>query len=290
MNASEQAFISPPETTHWSRLGLGTGTLASLGRKVSPADVDILLGTMAEAGVSVIDTADSYGSGDCERLIGRALRGRRENFTITTKAGYRYSNLPAPLLPLNQFAKKGLHHLGFRQRFTPGYLSRCVDHSLKRLRTNRIDAFLLHSPLLETVTDPAIHNLICRLKESGKTVKVGISSESPRIIRAAVDSGAFDIVQTPASLRAAVTMRPLWIECVTAGMRVIGNHVFDPACLEFPGMSHETLMRCASTLLPTQATILCGTRNPSHLRQASQWVAMPLSEAEAERELLRFSL
>lgn len=279
---------NPTHNSSWSRLGLGTGTLASLGRKATVSDVDVLLGTMSEIGVTVIDTADSYGSGDCERLLGRALRGRRERYAVTTKVGYRYSNLPSLLRPLNQFAKKGLHHLGFRQCFTPSYLMRCVDQSLKRLGTTWIDALLLHSPPLETVIDPAVHMLIQHLKASGKTGMVGISSENAEVIRASVASGVFEVIQSPASIKDAVSMRALWKECETAGVRIIGNHVFDPACLSAQGVTHELLMRCASSLLPTRATILCGTRNPAHLRQAHEWATSPLSEDIAEQLLLRF--
>ena len=118
---------------------------------------------------------------------------------------------------------------------------------------------------------------------------VGISSENAEVIKAAVASGVFEVVQAPASIKATVSMRALWKECETAGVRIIGNHVFDPACLSAQGVTHELLMRCASALLPTRATILCGTRNPAHLRQACCWVASPLSEDEAVRELLRFS-
>jgi hypothetical protein len=78
-------------------------------------------------------------------------------------------------------------------------------------------------------------------------------------------------------------MRPLWRECEARRIHVIGNHVFDPAGLGLPGMTHEKLMRGSSTLLPGHATILCGTRNPSHLRQANEWAHHPLSEADAER-------
>lgn len=276
-----------PTATHWSKLGLGTGTLASLGRAASFSEVDRLVGTMLDLGITVIDTADTYGSGDCERLLGKVLRGRHESFKIVSKAGYRLSNLPGPFRPLNQFVKKGIQRLGFHQCFSPSYLAACLDNSLSRLSVNQIDGFMLHNPPLQAVEQESALAFYQKLIRSGKTALVGVSSENPEVIRAAIASGMFKIIQTPASLKAAATMRPLWKECENRGIRVIGNHVFDPACFNIPGITHETLMRSTSSLLPEQSTILCGTRNPSHLRQSCEWAALPLPETDAEREFQR---
>ncbi len=90
----------------WGKCGLGTGTLASLGRALPLVGVRRLLDTMEEHGMPTIDTADSYGSGDCECLLAKAMAGRRGRFNIVTKAGYRHGNLGGPLRLLNQFIKK----------------------------------------------------------------------------------------------------------------------------------------------------------------------------------------
>jgi pyridoxine 4-dehydrogenase len=285
--------VRPPaavqKAPNWSKLGLGTGTLASLGRAASFSEVDRLVGAMLDIGITVIDTADSYGSGDCERLVGKVIRGRRGSFTLATKAGYRLSNLPYPLRPLNQFVKKGLQRLGFHQCFAPDYLAKCIDSSLSRLGVEHLDAFLLHNPPLEVVEDEEVLHLCRSLIELGKTTLTGLSSENPKVIRAAIASGAFGIIQTPASLKAATAMRTLWNECEAHQIRVVGNHVFDPACFDVSDMTHEMLMRGSSALLPTNATILCGTRNPSHLRQASFWASNPMLEADAERIVMELA-
>jgi aryl-alcohol dehydrogenase-like predicted oxidoreductase len=237
---------------------------------------------MTGIGMTVIDTADSYGSGDCECLLGKVLRGRRESFTLVTKAGYRHSNLRGPLRPLNQFVKKGLQRLGYRQLFESGYLRNCLEQSLSRLGVGQIDAFLLHDPPLAVVNDDSVIRTCVDMSKSGKTTLTGISSGDPEVLKRALDSGAFGVIQTPANLKAAAVMRPLWLECESRGIHVIGNHVFDPACLDLAGMTHEKLMRGSSALLPVQSTILSGTRNPAHLRQANEWANNPLSKAEAE--------
>jgi aryl-alcohol dehydrogenase-like predicted oxidoreductase len=245
--------------------------------------VDRLLGSVLDLGMTVIDTADSYGSGDCEYLLGRVLRGRRESFTLVTKAGYRLSNLPGPLRPLNQFVKKGIHRLGCRQLFEPDYLRKSLDDSLSRLGMGQVNAFLLHDPPLAAMNREDIIEACVDLKKSGKTLITGISSGDPEVIMRAIESGVYGVIQTPASLKAAPVMQPLWHECEVHGIHVIGNHVFDPACFDSPGMTHEKLMRGSSALLPATSTILCGTRNPSHLRQTNEWAHSPLSKSDAEQ-------
>lgn len=283
---------APTPSESWSKLGLGTGTLASLGRAASLETVKLLLDAMTDCGANVIDTADSYGSGDCEILLGKALGGRRSSFHLVTKAGYRLSNLKGPLRPFNQFIKKGLHRLGHGRDFRPAYLAKCLDDSLQRLRTERVDAFLLHDITLEAVTDPEIHELCRRLKQSGKTARVGLSSDNPEIIRAAIATGVFDVIQTPANLLAAMDLQLVWEECDVHGIQLIGNHVFSPSTLSLPGMSREAIMRACAALMPASATILCGTRNPSHFTETFQWASDPLSHEEALKlaaECLRLS-
>ncbi len=271
----------PTNPDSWSKLGLGTGTLASLGRAATLSTVNLLLDGMAECGANVIDTADSYGSGDCEILLGKALGGRRSSFHLVTKAGYRLSNFKGPLRPLNQFIKKAIHRLGNGQDFRPAYLAKSLDDSLQRLRTEQVDAFLLHDASLEAVTNPEIQDLCRRLKQSGKTARLGLSSDKPQIIRAAISAGVFDVIQTPANLIAAMDLQVVWGECEARGIRLIGNHVFSPATLALPGITRERVMQACAAWLPASATILCGTRNPSHLAETCQWADNPMSTEDA---------
>lgn len=270
--------MNPAPKPAWSRLGLGTGTLASLGRSATLSEVDMLIGAMLEMGMTVVDTADSYASGDCECLLGKALFGRREKLVIVTKAGYRLSNLKGPLRPLNQIVKKVLHRVGHRQLFEPSYLSACLNRSLSRLKIEQLDAFLLHDPPLEALTDERVIRLCEDLKQSGKTIFTGVSSDDPEVLQTAIASGAFEVIQTPANLNAAASMQPIWRACEANQIHVIGNHIYDPACLASPGMTHEKLMRGSSSLLPSPSTILCGSRNPNHLKQSNQWANESLTD------------
>ena len=79
--------------TPCSVLGLGTGKLASLSTGLNDAERRRIFETAADCGINLIDTADSYAQGDCERFLGKVLRGRRERFLVATKAGFRFANL-----------------------------------------------------------------------------------------------------------------------------------------------------------------------------------------------------
>lgn len=265
----------------WSRIGLGTGTLASLGRAASLTEVVTLLDAMVEMGVSVIDTADTYGSGDCEILLGRALRRNPNRFAVVTKAGYRLSNLGGPLRHLNQFIKKAAHKFGDRQCFDADYLPQALERSLRRLGVDHVNAFLLHDPPLEVIRDQAVIAACERIGKSGRADRVGVSSGDPHVLREAIASQVFRVVETPANLGVAASLREVWDACGDSDIRLIANHVFAPQCLEVPGMTHQLLMRACAAMVPRDGTILCGTRNPLHLREAGDWAADPMNPTEA---------
>jgi aryl-alcohol dehydrogenase-like predicted oxidoreductase len=277
-------------TPHWTKLGLGTGTMASLGRAISTSQADRLISTMVELGIRVIDTADAYGSGDCEYLLGKVLHGRREHFTLATKAGYRHSNLKGPLRYLNQFGKKLKQRTGPSQCFDADYLTKCVEASLFRLKTDYLDAFLLHNPSHDVLLADATLEVLQRIKLTGKALTVGICSSDMRVLTHASTMEGIDVVQTPASLDLANRMSPLWKQFLKRGIHIIGNHVYNPACLSQMGSTHEMLMRGSAAIMPNSATILCGTRHTKHLAQSNLWAHSPISNDEGRALANRFSL
>lgn len=85
--------------------------------------------TALELGVDFMDTADAYGIGHSEALIGEALEGRREQVVIATKFGF-----------FGNEATKTLHGTNI----SPDYIERACEASLRRLRTDYIDLYQLH--------------------------------------------------------------------------------------------------------------------------------------------------
>lgn len=264
-----------------SRLGLGTGTLGTLGVSATAHQVGHLLNVMLVDGISVIDTADTYGSGHAERLLGAALRNRREQFFLMTKAGYLYGDLPWPLRGFNPFVKKALHRIGRRQCFSPEYLERCLKRSLRRLGTGWVDVFFLHDPDLTDLALPGLVEMLESLREKGVAGDLGVSSSNPDVIRAALSSGWAKYIQCPANLVDANRLHDVIKSCEEQGAIVVANHVLGRGNFGIPELTHEVQIRTTSALLPSSAIILCGTKNPRHLIQSHQWAKAPLEIDEA---------
>jgi len=115
-----------------------------------------------ELGVTFFDTADSYGFGRSESLLGIVLSRRREDVVIATKGGVTRDPEGRP-----------------RKDFSRQHLSHAVDGSLKRLRTDYIDLYQLHNPTLDELRRDDIHEAMDRLQEVGKIRFWGVSITTP---------------------------------------------------------------------------------------------------------------
>jgi len=111
-----------------------------------------------DAGINFYDTADLYGNGESERLIGRAFFGRRDKVVIASKVGM-------------------LDPAG-KQDFTPARIEKALDASLARLQTDYIDLYQLHSPPLDPFPKEAL-TVLDKAKAKGKIRGIGISLKGP---------------------------------------------------------------------------------------------------------------
>lgn len=115
-----------------------------------------------ELGINFLDTADCYGIGHSEEIIGKAVRGKRNSFVIATKFGH-----------FGNEATKTLHGTNV----TPDYIERACDASLKRLNTDYIDLYQLHEwNLLISDVEPVCTTLD-KLVEKGKIRTYGWSTD-----------------------------------------------------------------------------------------------------------------
>lgn len=115
-----------------------------------------------ELGVTFFDTADSYGFGRSESLLGIVLSRKRDDVVIATKVGV---------------ARDGEGRL--RKDFSRAHIQHAVDGSLKRLRTDYIDLYQLHNPTLDELRRDDIHEAMDRLQENGKIRFWGVSINTP---------------------------------------------------------------------------------------------------------------
>jgi aryl-alcohol dehydrogenase-like predicted oxidoreductase len=122
-----------------------------------------------DLGVTLFDTADVYGCGHSERVLGRGLAGRRDDVVIVTKVG-------------NLFDEET--RTGSGNDVSPAYLRRACDASLRRLQTDRIDVYLIHDGIGGPQDVPAVVEVLEELVAAGKVRWYGSSMSDPAIVRA----------------------------------------------------------------------------------------------------------
>jgi aryl-alcohol dehydrogenase-like predicted oxidoreductase len=162
-----------------TRLCQGTA-FRTLEREAGDRQAEAVLRHCLDAGVRFFDSSNAYGWGGSERLLGQALRGRRDEVVICTKVSPS-TPPPADGTP------------GTARAFTDTWLSEQLDGSRGRLDTDVIDLYLLHSP--DGVTPMAdLCERMQRLLDSGRIRHWGVSNHSAaqveQLLRSAAISGA----------------------------------------------------------------------------------------------------
>src|ERR1700761_1638512 len=146
-----------------SVLGVGCGRVGSISNPVPMKEVVATLEAAVESGVNLFDTADIYGQGESERVLGSLLRRHRDRMFVVTKVGGRHSRLAGmvrfakPLLRVIAKSKSNIRDTIVTGRtvtvvhdFSPTDLRPAVEASRRRLGVDQLDGLLLHSPSNET--------------------------------------------------------------------------------------------------------------------------------------------
>ncbi len=142
-----------------SEISLGTWQVGGRwGKAFSKTNAEAILNGAIDAGINFIDTADVYGEGLSEKMVGEVVRSRKEKVFVATKCGRR-------LNPHNNAA------------YTPEALRQFVEDSLRNSGLEVLDLIQLHCPPSEVYRRPEIFGLFERLKEEGKILNMGVSVE-----------------------------------------------------------------------------------------------------------------
>ena len=159
-----------------SAVGLGTWQLGGDWGDVDEADATAVLEASVEAGVTLFDTADVYGDGRSERIIG-AFRSANPSLpvTVATKMGRRMDQVPANYVMAN-----------FRM---------WVDRSRKNLGTDTLDLVQLHCPPTAVFADDAVFEALDVLVDEGAIAAYGVSVEEAEQALIAIDRPGVATVQ-----------------------------------------------------------------------------------------------
>ncbi len=286
------------------RIGFGCVKLGSGSSGHSLRDDVRLVRAAVEQGVTLFDTADAYGSGASELVLGKALAGRRDGITIATKGGYRFR----PRTLAEQSARRLVAGAARRVRrpvegtgegggayaeqdFSRAGVRAAVEASLRRLRTDHIDVYQLHGPhevlplLLASLGD---------LVRTGKVGRFGVGAESVGEAAAWLAVDDVEVVQLPFGLldpEAASDVFPgaagrgveIWARGVLGGgllgeaMRGSPTIASDPkwplierlqALAAEHGIGLDRLAVGYAQSFPELAAMLVGISTPDHLRRA----------------------
>lgn len=210
--AAQRAPVTDEQ--YLSRLGLGASRMGSFNNPQPLSESLRLIRSALDLGVTTFDTANIYGQGDSERAIGRALAGARDQAFVITKGGRLFSAraqalrwakpLVRPLLAARARgqAVTALRGDELRADWSASALTRSLDGSLRRLRTDRVDGFLLHSPPAAIVADPATNDVLAALRQAGKARHVGVSCDDREALVAALAIPSVTMLQLPVDLLA----------------------------------------------------------------------------------------
>lgn len=268
------------ETT-LAAVGLGCARIGSFNNPRSPAESRALIARALEIGITTLDTSNIYGQGDSERAIGAALRGRRDQAFIITKTGRGFSakmRLLRPLKPVLRplLAARKARAVGgatptpgnavtarreqeMRFDWSPAAFAPSLEASLRRLATDRVDGFLLHSPPPAIGRDGDVAQALAALKAAGKVRHFGVSCDDHAGLDAALTMPGLTLLQLPWDVIVAID--PDAADAIRSrGILVLAREVIRLQ----PMLTAVDAVRAAATH-PLVASALVGTTSRAHL-------------------------
>lgn len=203
-----------------SELGLGGSHFGSLINQKNTSEITKTLLQALDNGINFYDTADIYGQGESEKLIGKAFKGKRDQVIIASKAGFclspagslaaKIKPLIKPLIRAARPMKKSLLQVRSAQiqrNFSGDYLAQALEASLKRFKTDYLDVFQLHEPPTAVLESEEVIAALEKLKAQGKIRYYGAACRTVQDAVIALKNPGFSSVQVEINLlnQAAVT-------------------------------------------------------------------------------------
>lgn len=282
-----------------SVIGFGCGRIASLSTLNHRKEIVAALHEALDNGINFFDTADIYGQGDSERLLGSVFRGQRHRLLLCSKAGYTFGAgryIARWLKPLAQrvvrrwksgrIAAIAVRNGFQRQNFTPAHIRAAVEGSLRRLRTEYLDVFLLHCPPTEVIADGTALETLVRLKDLGLVRYYGVSCAYTTEALACLRYPGLSVLQIPVNLlemEVITKVLPLAIERKTAivarepfaqGALLTDQRLFDCLRKDSGRTPAQTALRFAMQLRGVDV-VLPGMTSRAHLEENTGALSAP---------------
>jgi aryl-alcohol dehydrogenase-like predicted oxidoreductase len=313
-----------------SELGFGCarlgGLMAAGASRREPLDV---LLRAYEQGITFFDTADMYTQGESETLVGRAFAGKRDRVVIASKGGYclpAQRKLAARIKPL---IKPLVRALGIKrqslpsgvsgslsQDFSPAYLTGAIEASLRRLNTDHLDIYQVHSPPKAVIESGEFIETLEKLKAQGKTRFYGVACDTMEDAILSLKYPGVSSVMFPFGLLDQEGHETLFARAEAQGVALIARGCFGGGLLKtslseselkaitekwprilayrrLAAQQNRSLLELAlqySRSFPAISVHLLGMRTETHLRENLQLLGSSLLTSAEQDELKRIDL
>ncbi|MBP1823255.1 aldo/keto reductase [Mycobacterium sp. OAE908] len=196
-----------------SPIGVGTmGLSPGVYGDVTDDDALRLIGAAIDRGATFLDTADAYGRGEGERLVARAVAGRRDEVTLATKFGYVGPDQGRRV------------DVGYRMKLfvdaSPAHAAAAIDASLSRLGVDHVDLWYLHFPDPEVPIEETVGAMAEQVR-IGKVRHLGLSNVTAEQLRRAHSVHRIAALQCEYSLWHRAAERDLIRACRNTGAGIV---------------------------------------------------------------------
>ena len=223
-----------------SEVGFGCARIGGVFQGTSRAEVVALLRRAHNEGITFFDTADMYTQGESERLVGEAFHRQRDRVVIATKFGYRMParkqliNRVKPMVrPLiarlglkSQQVHRALRGTVSQQDFSPVYITRAVETSLRRLKSDYIDIYQLHDPPIDVLERGEFVEPLESLRQQGKVRYWGVACQQADDALACLHYPGLSSIQVGLSALEQAALDTAVPRAAERGVAIIARQVF----------------------------------------------------------------